>query len=73
MKGPKDYINISVLQDMISGISLLLGLGTRMRDPCVYVAFSAPSTVLAVFWLAVRTLAFWVSIVFNTGAKPLSV
>ena len=28
---------------MISGIPLVLGLGTRMSDPYVYVVFSAPS------------------------------
>ena len=33
------YIRIRILQDVISGIPLILALGTRMRDPYVYVVF----------------------------------
>ena len=36
------YRNIRILQSMISGIPLILGLGARMSDPCVYVVFWAP-------------------------------
>ena len=31
--GPKDNINIRILQNMVAGIPLVLGLGTRMSDP----------------------------------------
>ena len=37
--GPKDHISIRMLQIMVSGILLVLGLGTRMSDPYVYVVF----------------------------------
>ena len=40
-RAPKDYINIRILRTMVSGIPLILGLGTRMSDPCVYVVFWA--------------------------------
>ena len=33
---PNDHINTRILQTMISGIPLVLDLGTRMRDPNVY-------------------------------------
>ena len=36
-RGPEDHIKIWILQSMISGIPLILSLGTRMADPCVYV------------------------------------
>ena len=36
------YIKIGILQTMISGIPLTLGLGTKMSDLFVYVAFWAP-------------------------------
>ena len=39
---PEYHINIRILQTMISGITLLLGLGTRISDPYVYEAFWAP-------------------------------
>ena len=39
VRGPKDHINIRILQTMISGIPLILSLGTRMSDRYVYVAF----------------------------------
>ena len=42
-RGPKDHINIRILQTMISGIPLILGLGTRMSDPYVYVVLWAPN------------------------------
>ena len=32
-RGPKDHTNIRIVQTMISGIPLMLGLGTRMSDP----------------------------------------
>ena len=32
---------VRILQTRISGIPLMLGLGTRMRDPCVSVLFWA--------------------------------
>ena len=35
-------MNIKILQTMISGIPLRLGLGTTMSDPYVYVASGAP-------------------------------
>ena len=41
-KAPKDHINIRILQIMISGIPLILGLGTRMSCPYVYVVLWAP-------------------------------
>ena len=41
-RAPKDHINIRILPTMVSGIPLVLGLGTRMSDPYVYVAFWAP-------------------------------
>ena len=41
--GPKkDHISRGILQTMIFGIPLILGLGTRMSDPSVYVVFWAP-------------------------------
>ena len=36
-------INIRILQTMVSGILLALGLRTRMQNPYVYVVFRAPS------------------------------
>ena len=36
IRGPKDHINIRILQTMISGIPLMLGLGTRMSDAHVF-------------------------------------
>ena len=44
-RGPKDNINIRIPQTMISGIPLIVVLGTRMSDPYVYVGFWAPE-----FW-----------------------
>ena len=41
-RGPKDHINIRTLQTLISGIPLILGLGTRVSDPYVYVVSWAP-------------------------------
>ena len=42
--GPnKDHINKRILQTMISDILVILGLGTRMSDPYVYVVFWAPN------------------------------
>ena len=35
-RGPKEHINMRILQTMISGIRRILGLGTRMSDPYVY-------------------------------------
>ena len=35
----KHSMNIRILQTMISGIHLLVGLGTMMSDPYVYVVF----------------------------------
>ena len=37
IRGPRDHINRRILQTMISGILLVLGLGTRMSDPSVYI------------------------------------
>ena len=34
IRNPKDNINKRILQTMISGILLILGLGARMSDPC---------------------------------------
>ena len=42
-RAPKDQTNIRILQTVISGIPLILGLGTKMSDPYVYVVFWAPS------------------------------
>ena len=42
IRGPKDHINIRILQTMISGIPLVLGLGTRMSDPYVYLVLWGP-------------------------------
>ena len=36
---PRDHINIRIPKTMVSGIILVLGLGTRMSDPYVYVVF----------------------------------
>ena len=41
-RAPKNHINIRILQTIVSGIPLVLGLRTRMSDPCVYVACWAP-------------------------------
>ena len=41
-RGLSDDINIRILQTMISGVPLMLGLGTRMSDPYAYVVFGAP-------------------------------
>ena len=41
-RGPKDHISIRILQKMVSGMPLMLGLGARMSDPYVYVVFWAP-------------------------------
>ena len=41
---PADFINMRILQNMISGISLILGLGTSKRDPYSCVAFWAPAS-----------------------------
>ena len=40
---PKVHMNIRILQTLISGIPLILGLGTRMSDPYVYVVCWAPN------------------------------
>ena len=42
-KGREHHINIRILQTIISGILLILGVATRMSDPCVYVVFWDPS------------------------------
>ena len=36
-RDPNDHINIRILQTMISGIPLILGLGSRVSDPYVYI------------------------------------
>ena len=41
IRGPKDHIDLGILQTMISGLPLMLGLGTRMSDPYVHVALWA--------------------------------
>ena len=41
-RGPQDQIDTSILQIVTSGIPLILGLGTRMYDPYIYVVFGAP-------------------------------
>ena len=38
-RAPKDHINIRILLTTVSGIPLVLGLGTRMSKPYVYVDF----------------------------------
>ena len=43
IRGPKDHTNIRILEAMISGIPLMLGLRTRMPDPSVDVGFWALS------------------------------
>ena len=40
-RGPKDHINTRSLQTMISGIPLMLGLGTGISNPHVYAVFGA--------------------------------
>ena len=42
-RAPKDHIKARILQTVISGIPLMLSLGTRMSDPYLYVVFWAPS------------------------------
>ena len=39
---PNDHINMRIPQTMFSAIPLVLGLGTRMQDAYVSVAFGAP-------------------------------
>ena len=40
VRGPKDRIDMRILQTMMFGIPLILGLGTRISNPCV--SFWAP-------------------------------
>ena len=40
-RGPKDHRNIEILQNMVSGIPLVLGLRTRLWDRCIHVVFGA--------------------------------
>ena len=42
VRAPRDDINIKILQSMISGIPLIVGLRTRMRDSYVYAVFEIP-------------------------------
>ena len=51
-RAPKDHKNIRILPNMVSGIPLILVLGTRMYDPYVYVVVGAPIQV----W---KTITFW--------------
>ena len=37
--GPKEHLNTRLLQTIVSGIPLVLGLGARMWGPHVYVFF----------------------------------
>ena len=46
LRGPKDHKKIRFLQTMISGIPVMLGLGTGMSDPYVYVVYRAPTPQL---------------------------
>ena len=41
-RAPRDHIKMRILQSMVSGIPLILGLGTRVSDPCVSVVFWGP-------------------------------
>ena len=41
-RGPKDHVTVGILETMVSGIPLVLGLGTRLADPCVDKVFGAP-------------------------------
>ena len=43
LRDPTDHLNIRILQNCISGIPLVLNLGTGMSDPYVYVVFWAPT------------------------------
>ena len=43
IRAPTDHINVRILQNMISGSHLTLGLGTRMSTPSVYVVVWAPA------------------------------
>ena len=43
-KGPKDHINIRILQTRVSGIPLILGLGTEMSDPMFMWSFGPLKT-----------------------------
>ena len=36
LRGPTGHINIRILPTMVSGIPIILGLGTGMQDPCVF-------------------------------------
>ena len=40
------YMNMRILQNMISGIPVVLGLGTRESDPYAYVFFWAPTNIV---------------------------
>ena len=42
-RAPEDHINIRILQTLLSGIPLILGLGTRMSAPYVDVVCWAPT------------------------------
>ena len=48
-RGPKDQINIGILQATVSGIPLLLHLTTSTQDPPAYVVFGDPSGQLEIF------------------------
>ena len=46
LRPPENHTkNVRIAPNMILGIPLILGLGTRMSDPHVYVALWAPDTV----------------------------
>ena len=40
--GPKDHINVRILQTMVSGIPLVEGPGTGMQDPYVLCGLLGP-------------------------------
>ena len=45
-RGPKDHINMRILQTALSGILLVFGLRARMKDPYVHVVLGALTTAL---------------------------
>ena len=47
-RAPKGDISIRIVENMNSGIPLILGPGTRMSDPYVYVVFWPPSQDLPI-------------------------
>ena len=59
-RAPKDHPNIRILPTMVSGIPLVLVLGSGMCDPYVYVANARPLHRVIVIMNLGRYLCIWV-------------